>query len=108
MGKLLLTLSLLALFERERGVGFVSFAKGLATREVGFGVIAVPSARVAGSANENFSASGAALEREVNVVFGGIFGKIAIKTTVNRQKVLRKIRGFQKTNKKRKKSHGRN
>ena len=74
--KLLITLSLLPLLDRERGVGFLSFAKGLATREVGFGVSAVPSAGVAGSANENFSASGAALEREVNVVFGGIFVKL--------------------------------
>ena len=74
--KLLVTLSLLVLLERERGVGLVSFAIGRATREVGFGVIAVPSAGVAGSANENFSASGAALEREVNVVLRGIFVKL--------------------------------
>ena len=46
--------------------------------------------------------------REVNVVFGGIFVNLRLKTTVNRQKELRKIQGFQKSNKKRKKSHGRN
>ena len=103
--KLLLALSLFALFERDRGIGFVCVAKGLATREVGFGVIAVPSPGVAGSANEN---SGAALEREVSVVLGGIFCKIATKATVKRQKILRKTRGFQKSNKKRKKSHSRN
>ena len=74
--KLLLALSLLALFEQDRGICFVSFAKGLATREDGFGVIAVPLAGVAGSVNEKISASGAALEREVNVVFGGIFVKL--------------------------------
>ena len=77
--KLLLALSLLALLERDQGICLVSFVKGLATREGGFGAIAVPAAGVAGSAEEKFSASGAALEREVSVVLGGIFIKSFIK-----------------------------
>ena len=76
INKLLLASSLLALLERDRGICFVSFVKGLATREDGFGAIAVPAAGVAGSAEEKFSASGAALEREVSVVLGGIFRKL--------------------------------
>ena len=71
--KLLFALSFLALLGRDRGICFVSFVEGPATLEDGPGAIAVPAAGVAGSAKENFSASGAALEREVRVVLGGIF-----------------------------------
>ena len=76
IGKLLFALSFLALLERDHGICFVSFVEGLATLEGGFGAIAVPAAGVAGSVKENCSASGAALERELRVVLGGILKKL--------------------------------
>ena len=74
--RLLLILSLFSLLDRERGTCFGSFVGGLATLEDAFGAIAVPAAGVAGSANEKISASGAAFDKEVRVVLGGIFKKL--------------------------------
>ena len=81
--RLLLTSSFFALLGRERGTCFNSFVGGLATLEDGFRAIAVPAAGVAGSANENFSASGAAFDKEVRVFLGGIFEKLQEKRPKN-------------------------